>query len=380
MTTRTGTMARETATAKFRSSWPGRQWSRLGSALENVLGLVTILIGLAVVTAIPLLQFVGLGYLLDASSRVARSGRVRDGFVALKPAARIGKILVALWLLFLPIRLLHSFWKDAGVIDPGGEAAGILRYVFIAGLSAVVFFAGCALWRGGRWRHFLWPAPITLMRRMGGGDSDPSAPWREWRGALLLWDWLKLGFLGFVGGTLWLLPPVLLMFAAGHVSLQGVSFLLSLTGGILLGWVALHLPFIQTRYAVTRRFRDFLDLRGTREAFRRAPLAFWVALAFILLFALPLYLLKIELAPREIAWIPNLVFVVSMFPARILVGWAMSRAFHRERVNHWIHRWMARFGLLPVAAIYVFFVWLAQYLSWNGGRSLFEQHAFLLPG
>ena len=36
--------------------------------------------------------------------------------------------------------------------------------------------------------------------------------------------------------------------------------------------------------------------------------------------AIPLYLLKAELIPREVAWLPSLVFVTFMFPARLAVG------------------------------------------------------------
>ena len=35
--------------------------------------------------------------------------------------------------------------------------------------------------------------------------------------------------------------------------------------------------------------------------------------------------------------------------------------------------------MLPVVAAYVLIVFLAQYTSWGGLWSLYEQHAFLLP-
>jgi hypothetical protein len=35
--------------------------------------------------------------------------------------------------------------------------------------------------------------------------------------------------------------------------------------------------------------------------------------------------------------------------------------------------------MLPIASIYVLIVFLAQYVSWGGFWSLYEQHAFLLP-
>ncbi len=130
---------------------------------------------------------------------------------------------------------------------------------------------------------------------------------------------------------------------------------------------------------MTGEFRDFLSLKPARELFRKAPFAFWIALFITLLFAIPLYLLKIELAPREVAWLPNVLFVLFIFPARLCLGWAVSRAERKETSSHWISRWIARLGFIPVTAAYVFVVWSTQYLSWHGTLSLLEQHAFLVP-
>src|SRR5262249_37680611 len=109
------------------------------------------------------------------------------------------------------------------------------------------------------------------------------------------------------------------------------------------------------------------------------PWAFALAFFVTLLFALPLYLLKIEMVPREAAWLPSLVFIVFMFPARLLTGWALGRARHRSSPRHWFFRWSGRAGMVPVAAFYVLIVFFSQYISWHGVWSLYEQHAFLLP-
>jgi hypothetical protein len=95
--------------------------------------------------------------------------------------------------------------------------------------------------------------------------------------------------------------------------------------------------------------------------------------------AIPLYLLKIEMVPREAAWLPALVFVAFLAPARLLSGWAYARSSRREHARHWLFRWMGRIAIIPAAALYVLVVFAAQYTSWGGTWSLFEQHAFLLP-
>ena len=72
-------------------------------------------------------------------------------------------------------------------------------------------------------------------------------------------------------------------------------------------------------------------------------------------------------------------FILSMWPARFLTGWAYGRATRRATPRHWFFRWSSRLFMLPVAGIYVFFVYFSQFTSWYGIWSLYEQHTFLLP-
>jgi len=68
-----------------------------------------------------------------------------------------------------------------------------------------------------------------------------------------------------------------------------------------------------------------------------------------------------------------------LLPARLLTGWAVGRARRREQPRHGFFRWTGRLAMIPVVLFYVLFVYLSQYLSWNGSRGLLEQHAFLVP-
>ncbi len=355
--------------------------SLISRFFDYLFGLLIIWLSLGALSAVPVLHFLTLGYFLAASARVAKSGRIRDGLIGLKTAARIGKILLAAWLLFVPVRLLHSYWYDAQIIDPNSGSVKNLASLLIIWIVTVTLFILWAILRGGRLRNFTWPAPARLIRWMGAPKSFISfvpkfSPTKIIR---LFFGYFKLGFFGFVGGAIWLLIPVLILFLAPLISSPVLSALVSLLGTILLGIVALYVPFLQTRYAVSRRFLEFKNWRVVREEFRKAPLALWLALFVTLLFALPLYILKIELTPREVAWIPNLVFVLFMYPARLLLGWANSRAIRREDRSHWVWRIFGRLGMFPSVVVYVFVVWISQYLSWHGSYSLFEQHAFLLP-
>lgn len=364
------------------SAAPVRRFLRwLVLATDAVFGFVTLVLGLAIVSAVPVLGLFSLGYLLDASSRVAKSGRLRDGFPGLLAISLVGKIALGTWLWTLPVRLVHSFWRDAELIEAGGARADQLR-IFLAVLAvAVTLHVAWACLRGGKLRHFLWPAPVRFVQWLG----EP----REWRGVRdnfreyfrgfrPVETWL-LGLRGFAGAAAWLAVPVGILVLSAEAGNNGVAFLGALLGGILLGIAVLFVPFLQTRFAMSGRFRDFFSLGEIRALFRRAPLAFWFALFVTLLFALPLYLLKIELTPREVAWLPNLVFVLFILPARLLVGWAIARAERCDTNRIWVSRWIARLAAVPVVAVYVFLVWLTQYLSWHGSLSLLEQHAFLVP-
>jgi hypothetical protein len=247
--------------------------------------------------------------------------------------------------------------------------------VVAAALVTLHVVVACS--RGGRLRHFLWPFtnPGWLVRRLRRGGYYVEARDAVWDFvvALRLPYYFWLGLRGFVGALLWLAPPVTLLAAGRRAPVLG--FL----GAAILAWVVLHVPFLQVRFATENRFRAFFEPRAIRRHFACAPWAFALALLVTLAFSLPLYLLKIEMIPREAAWLPSLVFILFIFPARLLTGWAYARACRRDEPRHWFFRWTGRLGMLPIALLYLLFVFFAQYASWEGVASLYEQHAFLLP-
>src|SRR5690606_37159954 len=97
-------------------------------------------------------------------------------------------------------------------------------------------------------------------------------------------------------------------------------------GGLTLAPVVMLLRFLQTHFVVQNRFAALFEVREVRHLFKQAPLAFRGALLATLLLALPLYLLMIEALPREVTWLPSVLFVLFLFPARLLCGWAYARA------------------------------------------------------
>ena len=412
-------------------------WRRLTSALEWLFGLGSIIAGLALLASIPIVQFLSLGYLLEVSGRIARNGRVADGFIGIRKAARMGSITLGTWLMLWPVRLVAGIWRDAVLIDPQSGITFAWRVFLVVFTTVMIGHILLAWYCGGKLRHFFWPllAPVFFamwgMRRLVASETlrpvvqpvvgtiserlltdlttvpaltdwfPPAILWSAIRhGGIYVsardavWDFVTslqlpyyfwLGLRGFAGAIAWLFVPVMLVIATTHLELdndqasQGLGGLAGFIGSVLLAIVVLYLPFLQAHFAAEKRFVAMFELGIVRRLFRRAPIAFWFALLVTLGFSLPLYLLKIEYIPRETVWVSSVVFVIFILPARFITGWAVARARKRKQPRFFFFRWLARFGTLPVVAIYAFIIYFTQYLSWYGSFSLFEQHAFLTP-
>lgn len=347
------------------------------SAAEWSFGLVSLVLGLSMLVALPLFQFVTLGYLLESSARVARTGRLRDGLIGVRLAARVGGIAAGIWVSLVPPWLVGIQAQAAESIDPGGPIARVWRVALVVVTVIVLSHIAVSCMRGGRIRFFLWPFghPFWLIRRLREGGLYTEARDRLWSFAtsLRVPYYFRLGLVGFLGTLCWLAVPAILIAATGRFPVLGVL------GALLLAAIVPFLPFLQVRYAVEGQVGALFSRRAIRERFRRAPWAFAFALLVLLLASIPLYLLKIEMVPREAAWLPSLLFVIFLAPARLLTGWAYARSGRRDQPRHWIFRVLGRLAIVPAAGLYVLVVFLAQYTSWGGVGSLYDQHAFLLP-
>ncbi len=384
-----------------RRSFFGTIFGGIYSGCGWLFGVASLIAGLALLAAVPVLQFLTLGYLLEVGGRVARTGRLRDGFVGVRKAARVGSIVLGTALTLAPLYLVSALAVSAQLIEPGGPAArGLETGLTIAMIFIVLHIIG-AWSRGGKLHHFLWPAgsPLAWLRRCREGH------WKDAVGLLLLgnfwwlgrrlaqggyygqardavWDFVVslrlpyyfwLGVRGFAVGLALLLLPISLL-AAG----RGYP-ILGFVGAFVLILVTLYLPFLQMRLARDNRFWSGFSLRAVRADFCRAPVAFAFALLITLLFAWPMFFFKIEMIPRDGAWLMTPFFILSIWPARLLTGWAYGRATHHPAPRHWFFRWTSRLAMVPIAGTYVFFAYFSQFTSWNGVWSLYEQQAFLLP-
>ncbi|MFT4692688.1 MAG: hypothetical protein ACI9OD_004925 [Limisphaerales bacterium] len=357
-----------------------RSLLRVCSATEWVFGMATIIVGLAIAAVIPIVNFISLGYLLEVSGRVARTGRFTEGFIGARPAAKLGSVVIGTWICFLPVRIVAGLWRDAVLL---AEGSAIEKSYGVAVVLLTVFTVWHVIWaclRGGRLRSFAWPAPISFIRWLKVPDkfTDIQNVVVKYINGMNIPYFFWLGARGFAGAFALLFVPVSIMVVGTFFPPAGAAVFAFLGGAGLL-FVVLYLPFLQTRFACENRLGAMFEIREIRKLFKRAPLAFWLAFLITLLFALPLYLLKVEFPPKDIAWLPTLVFVIFIFPARLLTGWAMSLATKREKDGFFLFRWLSRLTIVPIAGFYVIFVYVSQYFSWHGAFSLFEQHAFLVP-
>jgi hypothetical protein len=347
------------------------------SVVFGGLGIGALILGLAVVATIPVLQFLSLGYLLEVSGRIGRTGRLRAGFIGLKPAGVAGLFLAGLGIIWLVLRYLSSMAINAEIIAPGSGAGRTWGFFAVLGVGLLTAAAlGLFLVV-----QFFRPSTYADLRDGLWHMVTQRVPYYFW-----------LGLRGFVAGLIWLAVPVSLMVGASLMphsdrpSAGGLTALGWLSGSLLLGAVALHLPFLQTQMAAENRFRAAFNVVGVYKRFWRSPIFYAAAVVVALLFALPLYLLKIELVPADAAWLPSLLFVMFMFPARVLAGWAYARGLCADRplTNARIVLRLVLCGLafvlmLAAGAFYVLIVFFSQFTVWHGVWGMYEQHAFLLP-
>jgi hypothetical protein len=281
-----------------------RALSAIGDAVEWIFGVLALVVGLAVLATIPGAQLLSLGYLLEVSGRIARTGHVRAGFVGVRTAARLGRIAIGVFLLMLPVWFAVSMRNSAWLIDPESRATRVWSAAVVLGAVLVILQIASACLRGGMLRSFLIPRPIRTLRLAlapGAYGRARDAVW-DFAVGLRLPYYFWLGLRGFVGAVAWLILPVSLLAAASRLGEAGG--LVGLIGGATLALVLIPLPFLQARFAAENRLGAMFELRRLRRAFGRAPFAFLIALAGTLLLALPLYLLKIEIVPREASGCP----------------------------------------------------------------------------
>lgn len=383
---------------------------------------------LAGIAAIPFASIFVLGYLLEAEARVARTGKLRYGFPLLHRGQRIATIVLGVGLWLIPVVLVSGMAADATLIDPASHAAVNWQVAKVLLVGFVGAHLCLALARGGSLGCFVRPLKNVAWflaevrnrphRRMFRCEScgEPlkrstdectlcgrptfelappirnpqftirnSSYWeradrkvREFIADFRVQHHVLLGLRGLVGGMAILFLPTLLFAAA--TSSDGPQVLVTLFGGLCLAIVFLYVPFLQARLAAENRLSGMWELGRVRRLFRHAPLAWLFALLTVYVLALPLYLFTAVLPPGDAMWLITPVFVLSIYPARVITGWAYSRAVRKEQQGRrpawWGFRWGSRVAMFALTGLYTLFFFFARDISSHGRLVLFEHHAF----
>lgn len=355
---------------------------------SRALDLGCLLVLISIVAAIPVVQFVSLGYLLVAGGRLARGESWRSCLPGLRLAGKLGLFGLLSGLLFVPVIIVQDLAQTAQILQPGSQPATVWRLGAI--LIALVWLVhiGWAAMRGGRWWQLLWPAPVQFILNVWRPRTWSKASDELYDLAVKL-QLPKLWWLGVkatLGVLLWLVIPASLMIIGQRANTEGSSGLPALAGLIgagLLIWVMYYLPYLQLQFAKTEKLSSYLAVRQVRRNYAFAPWAHMLGLLILSAFAIPLYLLRIEDPPRELMWAPSLIFALLILPSKLLLGWAVGYAERRQssglKKRFWMVRWPAHLlGLVPIG-FYIGALYVAQLVVEIGAPVMYLQHAFLVP-
>lgn len=361
-----------------------RFFSFLAGSIQFFFCLVSLVVLLATITAIPIIQLIAFGYLLNISGRLANGEKFSNCLPHFRQAGQIGLAALSIVLAALPTRLLVHWESVAYLVNPDSNQAAGMRVLAITCSALATVYLLWAWVRGGRLKHYLWPQPKRFLYEGWRWRTWGSAPDRLWEftTSLRLPKYFWLGLRGAVGTLIWLLPAMVMVaaFRNGETGLAGLVGFVSL---VFLGIGTLYLPMLQAHFAAENRFRALFEVRTIRRSFRRAPWAWFGAMVVsLVLTPIPLYLLKIEATPREVMWLPCLVFIAFILPARMATGLALRRMRRLPEPAgtwSWFSRWAVRLMMLVVVVIYLAFVYISQYTSWDGLLTWVQQHAILIP-
>ena len=346
-------------------------------------GVFSLFAMLALLAAIPVVNFIALGYLLEAEGRVARTGQLRFAMPLLPLAPKLGGIAVGIWFWWWTVRLFADAASDARLIAPGTATDAAWQIGLLAFAGVVAIHLVLAIARGGRLGLFFWPTPLNglwLWKQFEQGHYFETAgiSIREFIGALRLRHHFWLGLRGFGLAFAWLFIPTALFSALRDTSKPG-QVIATLIGGAVLMVVLSWIPFLQARFAAENRWRAMFELNTIRELYRKAPIVMLLSTLVLYALSLPLYLFKVAALPQDVYWLFTPIFIVSIYPAKILIGWAYSRAVRKEQRAWLLVRWACSLLMVPFLGIYVFVLFFTPAIGAAGRAVLFQHHGILLP-
>ncbi|WP_345688656.1 hypothetical protein [Novipirellula caenicola] len=345
---------------------------------------------LAIGATIPIVNVYVLGCLMEIQGQVARTGKFRSASWGLPLTLRLGIIVLAVVLWLLPIELLAALHRDIHVLSPG--SANDWLVAFMLAITSVVIAAHLALAiaGGGRWWQFLRPLQ-TIRQQLDRHYrvrfwQQATRQINEFVAAISLLRLLRLGILAYAAAYLWLAIPTLLFTLLDDVTIRWQWFGFA-AGCLTLTVTLMGLPFLMAHVAAERRFGAMFEIRTVYELAARTPLCWSMSTAFLMacsvLTLLYIALVKNALPPHNFRWDLMAVFLVTMIPARILVGRAYHHATTRPPARlKWstrVWRWSNIAALGIAVGYYVYFLYLAQTGGELGQNAIWQFPSVLQP-
>ncbi len=345
---------------------------------------------LAIGATIPIVNVYVLGCLMEIQGQVARTGKFRTAFWGLPLAMRLGIIALTVTLWLLPIELLAALHRDTHVLAPGSAKDWLVAITLAIASVVIAAHLALAIAGGGRWWQFL--RPIQNIRQ----QLDRHSRVRFWQqatrqinqfvAAISFIRLLRSGILAYAAAYLWLVIPTFLFTLLDDVTIRWQWFGFA-TGCAMLTVTLMWLPFLMAHVAAERRTGAMFEMRTVCELAARTPLCWSMSTAFLIassvLTLLYTALVKNVLPPHVFRWDLMAVFLVTMIPARILVG----RAYHRATTQpptrpKWstrIWRWSNIAALSVGMGYYVYFLYLAQTGGELGQNAVWQFPSVLQP-
>jgi len=368
-------------------AFPGfrRPFSSLWWCIKSLFGTATIVAILAILAAIPGLNILTLGYLVEPQKRVATSGKLRDGFPLMVFAPRLGIIMFFSLLLMIPLRIMATRVSDAVVILGANDPRTLQM---MTGLTIMKWVIGThlllAIAYGGRISSFFRPIRNLKWFLKATMTSQGRAELSTQIETLL--DVMKpvhhfwLGLKAFFGAVLWLAIPSGMLVAVTNPERDNpVLGVVSFLGVLLMIPVMAWLPLLQVHQAVEGRFVSVFSIRTARAIISRVPLRWMLATVVLYALTFPLYLAKIRLLPGDAMLLITPFFIVLTYPTRLLMAWIYHQGHQRPVPAFFLWRWLIKLVMMPALGAYCFFLFLTPFVSELGRSAPLENQAFLGP-
>lgn len=369
-------------------SFPGirKPFRSLLWLIQVVIGVVFLVLLLSALAAFPIFSLLTLGLMLQAEADVATNQRLRSGFPLLPISTRVGMTGLMVFLFLLPIIGLSTLANSQTIISElSGQTERGMTVVTRIFQFAIFVHLLMTIAHSGRFTAFF--RPIRNFRSLR----------REFKNGLLAtkfesasdyclqilrpWHHFKIAFYAAAGALCWLAIPVALLAATPATPRvdPGAPGAMSIIGGLLFIPVAAWLPLLQCHQVVENRFMAIFDVRVIRKIINQVPVRWAIATILLYGLAIPLYLSKVVLPPADAYWMFTPLFIIVIYPTRLLMGWVYGTGQHKSKPAKRIVRWPTKLAMLPLLAAYAFLIFLLPFISEEGPRVMLENHAILLP-